>query len=93
MKKFKKRTKEEKRSLILKIISIVCFSVALFLVGLTYVMTLPAVQSRVLEIQDWFNRIELFIGSLNKLGAFFTVLALFAIKSVIPFLPLSVLSF
>jgi uncharacterized membrane protein YdjX (TVP38/TMEM64 family) len=91
LKKFKKRTKEEKRSLILKIISIVCFSVALFLVGLTYFVTLPAVQSRILEIQDIFNRIELFIASLNKLGAFFTILTLFLIKSVIPFLPLSVL--
>ncbi|MBO7178808.1 MAG: TVP38/TMEM64 family protein [Clostridia bacterium] len=91
MKKFKKRTKEEKRSLVLKIISIACFSVALFLVFLTYLVTLPHIQLRIAEIQDWFNRIEMFIGSLNKLWAFFAVIAFFIIKSVIPFVPLSVL--
>ena len=58
MKKFKKRTKEEKRSLILKIVSIVCFSVALFLVALTYFVTLPQIQSRIIVIEDWFNKIE-----------------------------------
>ena len=91
LKKFKKRTKEEKRSLVLKIISIACFSVALFLVFLTYLVTLPHIQARIAEIQDWFNRIEMFIGGLNKLWAFFTVIAFFVIKSVIPFVPLSVL--
>lgn len=91
MKKFKKRTKQEKRSLVLKIVSIACFSVALFLVFLTYFVTLPQVQSRITEIQDSFNRIEMFIASLNKIGAFLTVIALFIIKGVFPFLPLSVL--
>ncbi len=91
MKKFKKRTKEEKRSLVLKIVSIVCFAVALFLVGLTYFVTLPQIQSRIVAIEDWFNKIEMFIGSLNKLGAFLAVTALFAVKGFIPFLPLSVL--
>lgn len=91
MKKFKKRTKEEKRSLVLKIVSIACFSVALFLVFFTYFVTLPEIQSRIATIQDWFNKIEMFIGSLNKLWAFLTVVALFFIKGFIPFLPLSVL--
>ena len=91
LKKFKKRTKEEKRSLILKIVSIVCFAVALFLVGLTYFVTLPQIQSRIVAIEDWFNKIEMFIGSLNKLGAFFTVIALFTVKGIFPLLPLSVL--
>ena len=91
MKKFKKRTKDEKRSLVLKIISIVCFSVALFLVLLTYVVTLPQIQSQIIEIEDWFNKLEQYIGGLNKLLAFLTVIALFTIKSFIPFVPLSVL--
>ncbi len=91
MKKVKKRTKEEKRSLILKIVSIVCFAVALFLVFLTYLVTLPQIQSRIIEIQDWFNKLELFIASLNKLAALLTVWALFIIKAFIPFVPLSVL--
>lgn len=91
MKKLKKRTKEEKRSLILKIVSIVCFSVALFLVLLTYFVTLPQVQLHISEVQDWFNRIENFIGGLNKLWAFIVVIALFFVKGIIPFLPLSVL--
>lgn len=91
MKKFKKRTKEEKRSFVLKVVSIVCFAVALFLVALTYFVTLPQIQSRIIEIEDWFNKIEMFIGGLNKIGAFFTVIALFVVKGIFPFLPLSVL--
>lgn len=91
MKKFKKRTKEEKRSLVLKIVSIACFSVALFLVLLTYVVTLPQIQSQITEIEDWFNKLEAFIGSLNKLLAFLTVISLFLVKGFIPFVPLSVL--
>ena len=91
MKKIQKRTKKEKRSLILKIISIACFSVAIFLVFLTYFMTLPHVQLRIAAIQEWFNKIELFIGGLNKGWAFLAVTALFVIKGVIPFVPLSVL--
>ncbi len=91
MKKFKKRTKEEKRSLVLKIVSIACFSVALFLVLLTYIVTLPQIQSQITEIEDWFNKLEAFIGSLNKLLAFLTVISLFLVKGFIPFVPLSVL--
>ena len=91
MKKIKKRTKEEKRSLVLKIVSIVCFSVALVLVFLTYLVTLPQIQIHIAEIQEWFNKIEMFIGSLNKIGAFIVVIFLFVVKGFIPFLPLSVL--
>jgi uncharacterized membrane protein YdjX (TVP38/TMEM64 family) len=91
LKKFKKRTKEEKRSLVLKIVSIACFSVALFLVLLTYIVTLPQIQSQITEIEDWFNKLEAFIGSLNKLFAFLTVTALFLVTGFSPFVPLSVL--
>ncbi len=91
MKKFKKRSKDEKRSLILRIISIVCFVAALFLVFLTYLMTLPEIQAQIQEIEAWFEKVELYIASLNKLYALLTIFALFFIKGFIPFVPLSVL--
>ncbi len=91
MKKLKKRSKDEKRALILRIVSIVCFAVALFLVFLTYLMTLPEIQAQIKELETWFENVELFIASLNRFWALITLLVLFFIKGFIPFVPLSVL--
>lgn len=84
-------TKAEKRSRNLKISSIVCFIAALTLVIITYAFTLPEVQKSLQNMNDWFERIEFFIARYDKWAAFCLITALFVVKSVIPFIPFSVL--
>ncbi len=75
----------------LKIAAIVCFSVAVALVVITYAFTLPAVQKSLLDINDWFTRIELYVASFNRWTALFIIIALFLCRSLLPVLPFSVI--
>lgn len=74
-----------------KISAVVCFSVAVALVVITYVLTLPAVQKSLLDISDWFTRIELYVASFNRWSALFIIIALFLGRSLLPVLPFSVI--
>ena len=75
----------------LKIAAIVCFSVAVALVAITYAFTLPAVQKSLLDINDWFTRIELYVASFNRWTALFIIIALFLSRSFLPLIPFSVI--
>ncbi len=74
-----------------KISAVVCFSVAVARVVITYVFTLPAVQKSLLDINDWFTRIELYVASFNRWTALFIIIALFLSRSLLPILPFSVI--
>ena len=84
-------TKAQRRSRNLKRSSIACFSVALALVFITYIFTLPEVQKSLQDLNAWFERIEYFIAQYDKLAAFGLITALFLFKSVLPVIPFSVL--
>ena len=75
----------------LKIAAIVCFSVAVALVVITYFFTLPTVQKSLLDINEWFTRIELYVASFNRWTALFIIIALFLSRSLLPILPFSVI--
>ena len=84
-------TKSQRRNRNLKRSSIACFSVALALVFITYIFTLPEVQKSLQDLNAWFERIEYFIAQYDKLAAFGLITALFLFKSVVPIIPFSVL--
>ncbi|MBR5442248.1 MAG: TVP38/TMEM64 family protein [Clostridia bacterium] len=75
----------------LKIAAIVCFSVAVALVIITYFFTLPAVQKSLLDINEWFTLIELYVASFNRWTALFIIIALFLSRSLFPIIPFSVI--
>lgn len=72
-------------------IGISCFVIAVLLAFLTFFMTLPEVQARFQDVLDYFDRVEYFIAGLNRFWAFVAIIFLFAVKIVIPVVPLSVL--
>lgn len=86
-----KVNKVAKRKATIKRSSTVCFCVAVALVIITYVMTLPEVKRSLQDMYAWFERIENYIAGYDKLAAFGLVMALFAVKSVVAFIPFSVL--
>lgn len=86
-----KVNKVAKRKATIKRSSTVCFCVAVALVIITYVMTLPEVKRSLQDMYAWFERIENYIAGYDKLAAFGLIMALFAVKSVVAFIPFSVL--
>lgn len=86
-----KVNKVAKRKATIKRSSTVCFCVAVALVIITYVMTLPEVKRSLQDMYAWFETIENYIAGYDKLAAFGLIMALFAVKSVVAFIPFSVL--
>ena len=86
-----KVNKVAKRKATIKRSSTVCFCVAVAFVIITYVMTLPEVKRSLQDMYAWFERIENYIAGYDKLAAFGLIMALFAVKSVVAFIPFSVL--
>lgn len=86
-----KVNKVVKRKATIKRSSTVCFCVAVALVIITYVMTLPEVKRSLQDMYAWFERIENYIAGYDKLAAFGLIMALFAVKSLVAFIPFSVL--
>ena len=86
-----KVNKVAKRKATIKRSSTVCFCVAVALVIITYVMTLPEVKRSLQDMYAWFEKIENYIAGYDKLAAFGLIMALFAVKSVVAFIPCSVL--
>ena len=86
-----KVNKVAKRKATIKRSSTVCFCVAVALVIITYVMTLPEVKRSLQDMYAWFERSENYIAGYDKLAAFGLIMALFAVKSVAAFIPFSVL--
>lgn len=86
-----KVNKVAKRKATIKRSSTVCFCVAVALVIITYVMTLPEVKRSLQDMYAWFERIENYIAGYDKVAAFGLIMALFAVKSVVAFIPFSVL--
>ena len=86
-----KVNKVAKRKATIKRSSTVCFCVAVALVIITYVMTLPEVKRSLQDMYAWFERIENYIAGYDKLAAFGLIMALFAVKSLVAFIPFSVL--
>lgn len=68
-----------------------CFVLAFALLAATYIMTLPTVKLNLERVMTYFDSVELFIASLNKLAALCAILLLFAIKAFVPVVPLSVI--
>lgn len=85
------KAESPKKHKVLKISAVVCFSVAVALVVVTYVFTLPYVQKSLLDINNWFTQIELYVASFNRWSALFIILGLFLFKSLLPVLPFSVI--
>ena len=82
----------EKRYLfVLKWVSIICFIIAAVLAVLTVFMELPQVQHGLKSLNEWFDSVERYIGTLNKFAAFTFIIFSFLVKAFIPFLPFSVL--
>ncbi len=67
------------------------FFVAFVLVGLLVFLSLPVVQSQLEWINNYFIEIENFIAQFDKFTAFAVILFFFCVKSVISFVPYSVL--
>ncbi len=86
-----KVNKVAKRKATLKRSAAVCFCAAVALVVITYVMTLPEVRKSFQDVYAWFERIENYIAGYDKLAAFGIIMSLFAVKSVVAFIPYSVL--
>lgn len=86
-----KINKVAKRKATLKRSATVCFCAAVALVIITYIMTLPEVRKSLQDMYAWFERIENYIAGYDKLVALGLIMALFAIKSVVAFIPFSVL--
>ncbi len=86
-----KLTKEQKQSRILRFSAYTCFGVALGLVIITYVLTIPQVQKSLQHIDAWFVSLEYFIARYESFAAFFLLIFLFLFKSFVPVIPFSVL--
>ena len=83
--------KVAKRKVALKRSATACFCAAFALVIITYIMNLPEVRRSLQDMYAWFERIENYIAGYDKLAAFGIIMALFAVKSVVAFIPFSVL--
>lgn len=70
---------------------VLCFVLALALLAATYIVTLPSVKLNLDRVMTYFDNVELFIASLNKVAALAVILLLFAIKAFVPVVPLSVI--
>lgn len=84
-------TKDEKRSRNLHRLSVGCFAVAVVALVAALVVPLPRFQSHLAEINAWFTNIELFIARFDKLAAVAVILFFFLVKTLIGFIPFSVL--
>lgn len=83
--------REQKNSRVLKMLSIICFALA---IGLVVIMTLlsdPRILKKLTEINEFFYEIEMFIAKFDKFMAVAIILFFFIIKSVFPIIPFSVL--
>ncbi len=88
---FKKLSKDEKRSRMLRRLSVGCFILAVVLAIVTLLISVPQVQAHLEEINSWFTRIELFIAQFDKLMAVAVILFFFLVKTFVGFIPFSVL--
>ena len=88
---FEKLTQDEKRSKFLRRLSIGCFFCAILAVILMLIIPLPQFQKQLAEINAWFTNIELFIARFDKLAAVAVILFFFFVKTVVGFIPFSVL--
>ena len=88
---FKNLTQDEKRSKILRRLSIGCFVGAFFAVIVIMLIPLPQFQKQLAEINAWFTNIELFIAKFDKLAAVVVILLFFFVKTLVGFIPFSVL--
>ena len=86
-----KVNKVAKRKVTIKRSAIGCFCGAFALIIITYVMTLPEVRRSLQDVYAWFEKIENYIAGYDKMVAFGLIMALFAVKSVVAFIPFSVL--
>ncbi len=87
----KKVTRNEKRSRNLRLLSVGCFVGAVLAVIVMLVVPLPQFQKQLAEINAWFTNIELFIARFDKLAAVAVILFFFFVKTVVGFIPFSVL--
>lgn len=88
---FSDMNKEQKRSLVLKRLSVCCFILAVALLAVSFLVTLPGVQKQLADINAWFYQIEMFIARFDKLAAVAVIIFFFFIKCFIPVIPFSVL--
>lgn len=87
-------TKDNKlrlRRSFLRWLAVICFVTAFALGAATFVMTLPQVRSSLGKVLDYFDSVELFIASLDKIAALLVILLLFFLKAFVPIVPLSVI--
>lgn len=84
-------TKVGRRDRNLKRSSVICFCAALALVVITYLFTFPEVKKSLQDLNSWFEYIEYFIAGYDKFAAFCLITALFILKSIVPFIPFSVI--
>ncbi len=89
--KFSKLTKEQKIGRVLRWCAYGCFSAAVALVIVSFVLTLPPVEKSLQSINNWFYELELFIARYEGIPAFLLIILLFLIKSYVPVIPFSVL--
>lgn len=87
----KKVTADEKRSRVLRHLSVSCFVGAVLAVIVMLIIPLPQFQKQLAEINAWFTSIELFIAKFDKLAAVGVILFFFLFKTIIGFIPFSVL--
>lgn len=88
---FKKISKDEKRSKILRRLSIGCFVGAVALFFVMILVAVPQIQRQLAEVNSWFTRIEMFIAQYDKFAAVGVILFFFFVKTIIGFIPFSVL--
>lgn len=86
-----KVNKVAKRKATLKRSATVCFCAAGALVVFTHIMTLPEIRRSLQDMYAWFEKIENYIAGYDKLAAFGLIMTLFVVKSVVAFIPFSVL--
>ncbi len=88
---FKKLTSDEKRSRVLRPLSIACFIGAVLAVIVMMLARLPQFQTQLSQINAWFTDIELFIARFDKFAAVAVILFFFLVKTLVGFIPFSVL--
>lgn len=88
---YSKNIVEQKPPKYLKVLSCVCFGVALVLIVLAYIFTIPAVQKNLSEINDWFVYIGNSIAAYQWMNALAIIAFMFILKSVVPFIPFSIM--
>ena len=88
---FKNLSPDEKRSMWLRRFSIGCFIGAVLAVVVMFLIPLPQFQKQLSELNAWFTNIELFIARFDKLAAVAVILFFFFVKTVVGFIPFSVL--